>query len=135
MLSLPRGLPRRLALLLLAAAFVLAGANHFFNPAPYLAIMPDYLPAHRALVMLSGVFEILGGVGVLVPRTRALAGAGLILLLVAVFPANLNMALHVERYPDLPPAALYLRLPFQLLFGLWAWWATRKEVDADAGAR
>jgi uncharacterized membrane protein len=102
------------------------------NPAPYVAIMPDYLPAHRELVQVSGAFEILGGVGVLVPRVRALAGLGLILLLVAVFPANLNMALHPERYPEIPPALLYVRLPIQLLFAVWAYFATRPETDSSS---
>lgn len=129
-LELPSRLPRRIALLLLALTFVAAGANHFVNPGLYLAIMPDYLPAHRELVAASGLCEIAGGVGVLLPRVRALAGVGIVALLVAVFPANLHMALHPERFPEIPPVFTLARLPLQLLLAAWAWWATRADVRA-----
>ena len=132
MLRLPKRLARKLALLALSAFFVVAGANHFVNPDFYVAIMPPYLPAHLALVHVSGVFEILGGLGVLVPAVRALAGWGLVLLLVAVFPANLHMALHPELFSDLPTFALYARLPVQILFIAWAYWATRPEALTDS---
>ena len=125
MLQLPQQPARKLALLDLSAFFVVAGANHFVNPDFYVAIMPPYVPAHLELVYVSGVFEILGGIGVLVPTIRALAGWGLVLLLVAVFPANLHMALHPELFSDLPTFGLYLRLPFQVLFVAWAYWSTR----------
>ena len=127
MLQLPRGLARTLALLALSAFFVLGGVNHFLNPDFYVAMMPPYLPAHVALVWVSGVFEMLGGIGVLVPTARARAGWGLVLLLVAVFPANLHMALNPELFSDLSSAALYARLPFQVLFIAWAYWATRPD--------
>ncbi len=125
MLQLPKGLARKLALLVLSAFFVLGGANHFLNPDFYVAMMPPYLPAPTALVSVSGVFEMLGGIGVLVPTVRARAGWGLVLLLVAVFPANLHMALNPELFPGLSGFALYARLPFQALFVAWAYWATR----------
>jgi uncharacterized membrane protein len=125
MLQLPKGLARKFALLALSAFFVLGGANHFLNPDFYVAMMPPYLPAHPALVSVSGVFEMLGGIGVLVPTVRARAGWGLVLLLVAVFPANLHMALNPELFPGLSGFALYARLPFQALFVAWAYWATR----------
>ena len=76
MLNLPRGVPRRVLLLLLAAFFIFAGVNHFRNPDFYVAIMPPWLPAQLELVYLSGVFEVLGGVGVLIPATRSWAGWG-----------------------------------------------------------
>ena len=132
MLQLPKGLARKLALLALSAFFAVAGANHFVNPDFYVEIMPPYLPAHLELVYVSGSFEILGGIGVLVPGVRALAGWGLVLLLVAVFPANLHMALHPELFSDLPPFALYARLPFQVIFVAWAYWATRPEALTDS---
>jgi uncharacterized membrane protein len=134
MFAMPRSLPRRIALLLLAAFFVYAGVGHFTNPAFFLSIMPPYLPAHLELVYLSGVFEILLGLAVLPIATRAWAGIGLILLLLAVFPANLHMAVNPETYVagGMPLWALYLRLPFQGLFILWAWWATRPEVPAES---
>ena len=130
MLELPRSPWRRFALLLLAANFVAAGVMHFVRPDFFVRIMPPYLPWHLELVYLSGVFEILGGLAALWPRTRALAGWGLIALLIAVFPANLHMALHPEQFPEVSAAAAYARLPFQFLFMAWAWWATRPEPGA-----
>jgi uncharacterized membrane protein len=109
----------------LAAFFVGAGAMHFIRPRDYRAIMPDYLPAHRELVAASGVAEIVGGLGVLHPRTRRLAGRWLVATLLAVFPANLHMALHPERYRRIPRPLLYARLPVQGLFIAWALRATR----------
>jgi uncharacterized membrane protein len=135
MLDLPRHVPRRLALLGLSAFFVVAGVNHFLNPGFYIQMMPPYLPAHTALVYLSGLLEIAGGVAVMVPRLRTVAGSGLILLLVAVFPANLHMAQNPRLFPDMSPTALYVRLPFQALFVAWAYWATRPEkAPSDARA-
>ncbi|MCH7975080.1 MAG: DoxX family protein [Bacteroidetes bacterium] len=128
MFNLARPLPRRIALLLLSAFFVVAGANHFVHPDGYVAIMPPYLPAHLELVYISGVFEMLGGLGVLFSRSRQLTGWGLIALLVAIFPANLDMALHPEQFPDIPAWVLYARLPFQLVFIAWVWWATRPDA-------
>jgi uncharacterized membrane protein len=99
--------------------FIAAGANHFRNPRFYRAIMPDYLPAHDELVAASGVAEIVGGAALMHPRTRRLGAWWLIATLIAVFPANLHMALHPERYKKIPPAGLYARLPVQLLFIAW----------------
>ncbi len=128
MFQLPSQLARRLALLALAAFFVVAGVNHFLNPDFYVAIMPPYLPAHLELVYLSGVFELVGGVAVLVAGVRVLAGWGLILLLIAIFPANLHTALHPELFPDVSTVAMYARLPLQLVFIAWAYWATQPEA-------
>ena len=114
---------RQLGLGACALFFVAVGVTHFTHPAFFLKIMPPALPAHLALVYLSGVFEILGGLGLLVPRTRRFAGWGLIALLVAVFPANLYMASAPERFPEFSRAALYGRLPFQLVFAAWVLWA------------
>ena len=131
MLELPARLPKRLALLGLSLFFVVAGINHFANPDFYVAMMPTYLPAHLGLVYLSGGFEVVGGLAVLVPAVRATSGWGLILLLVAVFPANLHMALNAELFPEMSAAALYIRLPFQVLFIVWAYWATRPDAVAS----
>jgi uncharacterized membrane protein len=91
-------------------------------PRTYEAIVPDWLPEHRKLVYASGVAEMLGGAGVLHPRTRRPAALWSVLTLVAVFPANLHMALNPERYRKLPGGrpALWARLPVQLLFVAWA---------------
>jgi uncharacterized membrane protein len=109
----------------LAAFFSFAGTMHFVSPRNYMAIMPDYLPAHRELVYASGVAEIAGGLGVLTQRTRPAAGWWLAATMVAVFPANLHMALHPDRYRRIPPALLYARLPVQALLIAWALRATR----------
>jgi uncharacterized membrane protein len=109
-----------------------AGVNHFVSPDFYVPMMPPYLPAHLELVYLSGVFEILGGILVLVPRVRAMAGWGLVALLMAIFPANIHMALSPELFPDMSTAALYARLPFQAVFLAWAYWATRPETQEPA---
>jgi uncharacterized membrane protein len=107
---------------------VLAGALHFVIPRQYEAIMPPSLPAPRALVYASGVAEIAGGVGVMHPRTRRLASLWSIATLVAVFPANVHMAVHPERYP-VPGGrvALLLRLPLQALAIAWAAAAGRDD--------
>lgn len=112
---------------LLAAFFIQAGVNHFVMPRPYRQIVPPRLKRNaKVLVQVSGVAEIVGGVGVLLPWTRRLSGIGLIALLAAVFPANLHMARAPERFQRIPPWALYARLPLQPLMMLWAWRATRR---------
>jgi uncharacterized membrane protein len=108
-----------------AVVMSIAGALHFIAPEPYLRMMPAALPWHEALVMISGVFETLGGIGLLIPRVRWIAGVGLVLLYLAVFPANINMAVnHISLFPDKPiePWALWARLPLQALFIWNAWW-------------
>ncbi|HWD19299.1 MAG TPA: DoxX family membrane protein [Verrucomicrobiae bacterium] len=102
--------------------FVAAGANHFFMPKPYLAMIPPHWPSPRALVEISGVAEMMGGLGVLWTATRRLAAWGLIALLVAVFPANWQVAAHGWPGVDAPPWVLWARLPFQPLF---IWWVYR----------
>lgn len=108
-----------------------AGINHFVNPRWYEAIMPDYLPAHRELVYASGVAEIAGALGTMHPRTRRPAGLFLIATLVAVFPANIDMAVHPERFPKVPGGApaLYARLPLQALFIFLVWRATLSRSE------
>lgn len=108
---------------LLAVFFVVAGLNHFRDPAFYLAMIPPMLPAPEALNVISGAAEILGGVGVLIARVRRAAGFGLIALLIAIFPANLYLALEGKMAGlDASPTALWVRLPFQAVFILWVWW-------------
>jgi uncharacterized membrane protein len=109
----------RVIRLLAGPFFVFAGVMHFARTRFYVAIMPDYVPAHREMVYASGVAEIAGGLGLMVPATRRPAGWWLIATLIAVFPANLHMALHPERYKKLPREALYARLPVQGVFIAW----------------
>jgi uncharacterized membrane protein len=121
---------------LLAIVMVVAGTNHFISPATYVAMMPAALPWHLALVYASGVAEIAGGLGLLVPRTRRAAAWGLIALLVAVFPANVNMA--VNELPlgtsAVPTWALWARLPLQLVFIAWAY-AVRGPASRPSNPR
>lgn len=105
----------------LGVFFLFAGAMHFLRTRWYVSIMPDYLPAHRELVYASGVAEMVGGAGVLHERSRKPAGWWLVATLIAVFPANVNMALHPDRFARIPPAALWARLPFQAVFVRWVW--------------
>ena len=108
----------------IALFFLIGGLAHFVFMDAFISVMPSYLGFHKELVIISGVFEILGSVGLLVARTRRLAGWGLIALAVAVFPANVNMALHPEQFAQVPQTLLWLRLPLQFLFIWFIWWAT-----------
>ena len=120
---------RLLLLLALSLFFINVGVDHFLNPDFYLNIMPDYLPFHAEAVYLSGFFEILGGIVVLVPKLRALARWGLISLLIAVFPANIYMAMNPNLFPEFSLALLYFRLPLQFLFIFWVLKATEMVRD------
>ena len=113
---------------------VAAGINHFVNPEFYLKIVPSALPNPEALVYLSGVAEIAGALGTLHPRTRRPAGWFLIATLVAVYPANIYMALNPDRFSNIPSWALWARLPLQFLFVYWVWLATLKD-EGPAAAR
>jgi uncharacterized membrane protein len=114
----------RIALLVpLAGLMIFAGVMHFVSPRVFIRIVPRWLPAPAALVAISGACEILGGLGLLVPSTRRWAAWGLVVLFVAVFPANVNMAAH--RLPfgkvPVPDWALWARLPLQAVLVAWAW--------------
>lgn len=109
---------------LLAAFFILTGLSHFIYPAYFLKIMPPYVPWHLFLVYLSGFLEIALGIMILIPKFRRVAAWGLIALLVAVFPANIHMALNPELYPEIHPVALWIRLPLQAVLVAWAYWYT-----------
>ncbi len=121
---------------IMGALYVIAGSLHFVATATYMRIMPAYLPAHRELVLLSGAAEIAGGIGILAPQTRSgqpgrLAAWGLILLLIAVFPANLTFITDPTRFPQVPLWAAWLRLPLQLPLIYWAWRYTRPTIVAQ----
>ena len=115
----------------LALAMMSIGVAHFVRPEGFVRIVPAFLPAPLVLVYVSGFFEALGGLGLLVPRVRRPAGYGLIALYLAVFPANINMAVNRIALDDahpIPPALLWLRLPFQVLFIAWAWWVSSPDA-------
>ena len=106
---------------LMGVAFLGAGLLHVLRPEPYEAIVPAYLPAPRALVYASGVAEMAGGAGLLHPASARAAGWWLVATLVAVFPANVEMALHAERFRAIPEPLLWARLPLQALLVAWVW--------------
>ncbi len=108
---------------LIALLFGAAGTAHFVWPGTFARIVPPSLPAPRTLVYVSGAAELLGAVGVLMPSLRVYAGWGLILLLLAVFPANVHMALHPSDFERIPAWALYLRLPLQFVLIGWIYGA------------
>lgn len=113
----------------LTILMVAAGINHFIDPAPYVAMMPAALPAPLTLVYVSGVAEILGGLGLILPATRRLAAWGLIALLIAIVPANVNMAIHDLPLGTrvVPSWALWARLPLQLVLIAWAYSFARRD--------
>lgn len=110
--------------------FVGAGALHFYAPGAYERTMPPYLPLHRELVYLSGALEILSGLGMLSERTRPAAGICLVLLLLAVWPANLQMLLDARAAGKPSPwlALLWVRMPLQLLLMWWVWRASHPRA-------
>ena len=105
----------------LATFFLLAGSLHFLRPRPYVAIVPEALPRKREIVFASGVAELAGGAGVLPVRTRRLAGWWLIATLIAIFPANVNMAVKADRSRAIPEPLLWARLPLQGVLIAWVW--------------
>jgi uncharacterized membrane protein len=123
---------KRAIRLIFAVSMLAVGSLHFVAPAGFVQIVPAFLPAPLALVYVSGFFEILGGAGLLVARARRWAGLGLVALYVAVFPANINMAIHgIQPFgAHLPAWMMWLRLPFQALFIAGAWWLSRSPGAA-----
>jgi uncharacterized membrane protein len=112
--------------------FVFAGTMHFVIPKAYKRIMPPYIPAHDAMVKASGVAEIAGGAGLMLGSTRHRAGQLLIATLIAVFPANLHMAMNPDQFSNIPEKALRARLPIQAVFIAWVLAAMQPRGDAPA---
>ena len=124
---------KRILLWVMAVAYVLAGFNHLVNPEFYVAIIPPGLPNPEWLNVISGLAEIVLGVFLLEPRVRSLAAWGIIALLIAIFPANVYVALEnvgIDGPGTGAGAANWIRLPFQALLIAWAWWYT----DSGAGS-
>ncbi len=117
---------------MLATVMVGIGVLHFAMPGPFVSIVPAWLPNPYALVMISGFFEILGGVGLLVPRARRAASYGLVALYVAVFPANINMVVHPELGRGIPEWSLWARLPLQFVLIAWALWVGAEPATTTA---
>ena len=131
------GRGKRFMLWFMGIFYVLAGVAHFVRTDAYMPMMPPYLPAHRELVLLSGVAEVVLGLAVLAPQTRRLAAWGIILLLIAIFPANLHIAMHdVPLFGATHGAGIWnwVRLPFQGVLIAWAWWYTQAAPGLRPGA-
>lgn len=135
-LAQPRSHPLKEVLrVVLAVSMITVGILHFAKPVPFVKIVPPQLPYPLELVYISGFFEILGGIGVLVPLVSVAAAWGLIALFVAVFPANINMAVNQIDLEGVPPnpALYWARLPLQAVLIAWAWWYTR-NANTQPGA-
>ncbi len=107
--------------------YVGAGINHFWHTGMYLRIMPPHYSDPLMLVRLSGVAEILGGIGLVVPATRRPAATGLIVLLVVYFDVHLYMARNAAQFTQIPAWAIYARVPLQFVLIAWAWVYARSE--------
>ncbi len=110
---------------MLGAFFVIAGANHFIQADFYASIVPPYLPWPVAIVYASGFCEVVLGIMLFIRRAEVIAAWGMIALMLAVFPANIQMAVHPELYSQFSPLALWARLPLQGILIAWAFWYTR----------
>jgi uncharacterized membrane protein len=123
---------------LIGMGMVAIGILHFARPEPFVRIVPRFLPAPLVLVYVSGFFEIAGGLGLLWSRTRRWAARGLIALYLAVFPANINMAINeIQLTPggDIPSWAMWARLPLQAVIIALVWWIGHERGAASEGAR
>lgn len=118
---------RKIGLGLVVCFFLVGGSAHFLVPEFFVRIMPPYLPLHYPAVYLSGAFELLGALGILLPAIRPWAGNGLIALTVAVTPANIHMWLHADQFPAFSPGVLGFRLWLQGALIALIWWSTRRD--------
>lgn len=120
---------KELLRVILSVSLLIVGITHFAIPEPYVKIIPPQLPHPLMLVYLSGFYEILGGVGLLVPPTSQAAAWGIIALFIAVFPANINQAVNHIKIENIPysDSTIFqvIRLPLQLVLIAWAWWYTQ----------
>ena len=119
-----------------AVAIIVVGITHFIVPEQYARIVPPQLPYPFELVYISGFFEILGGIGLVIPFVSVAAAWGLIALYIAVFPANINMAVNSIPIDGIPhiPWLYWARLPFQAVLIAWAYWYTRKPESQPAAS-
>lgn len=122
---------RAILRVLFGAAFIFAGVSHFLQPAVWVPIVPPYLPFPLALVYISGAAEVALGALLMVPSMSRMAAWGLIALLIAVFPANIHMAMNPELFPQMSRGALLWRLPIQGVLIAIAYWLTRRSTAPD----
>ena len=121
---------KNLGLVVVFIWFMFGGIAHFTNTDFFVAIMPPYIGLHTEIVYISGVLEILGALGILIPACRQWAGNGLILLVLCVSPANIHMWLNPQLFPDVPESFLSIRLVVQVALLLLIWWCTRTPKTA-----
>jgi uncharacterized membrane protein len=121
---------------ILAVSLVIVGITHFLKPQEYAKIVPPPLPHPVGLVYISGFFEILGGIGLLIPLVSVAAAWGIIALFIAVFPANIYMTLNDIEIEGIPHnrTLYWLRLPLQAVLIAWAWWYTKKPEQQPGAA-
>ena len=124
LLRLPQKWSRIISLLCLSIFFCFIGFDHFVSPTFYLNIMPQEWPLKLEAVYISGLFEIIGGICILFSKLRKFAGWSLIALLIAVYPANIHMAINYHLFPDISLAMLYFRLALQFVFVYWVFSVT-----------
>ncbi|MCU0569406.1 MAG: hypothetical protein MUF49_22870 [Oculatellaceae cyanobacterium Prado106] len=127
-LNFDRDRQRELFRVILAVSIIIVGLTHFLRPVQYARIVPPPFPAPLMMVYLSGLFEILGGIGLMIPAVSTAAAWGLIILFVAVFPANVYQAIYhisIEGIPN-QPWLYWVRLPFQIVLIAWAGWYTHE---------
>lgn len=115
---------RIIVLYIAALLFIIAGISHFRKERLYIKIMPPYIPYHRIMVLISGIAEIVLGLGLLLSKTRVYAAWGLILLLIAVLPANIYMATS-GKFHRIPSVLLWLRIPLQFVLVWWIYQYTK----------
>ncbi len=125
---------KNLGLAIVFLFFMVGGITHFTDPAFFESIMPPWIGFHTEIVYISGIFEILGAIGILLPSLRQWAGNGLILLVICVTPANIHMWLNPDLFPDVPPAFLTIRLVLQVGLLLLIWWSTRLPASDSPSA-
>ena len=116
---------KTISIIIMSLFYIGAGISHFFNSDWYVRIVPPILPFKVAIVNISGVFEVVLGFLLIFPKTRFIAGWGLILLLLAVYPANIYVALTNGKAMDTTPMIAWARLPFQFVFIGLAYWHSR----------
>ena len=122
---------QKISITIISSFFLIGGIGHFVQPQFFINIVPPYLPYPEALVYISGVFEILGAIGLWLPKTRQWAGYGLITLAICVFPANIHMAMRPELFPEHPAFALqFIRPPIQLVL-IWLCWMASRPSTKD----
>lgn len=122
---------------ILSVSIIVVGITHFVKPEQYARIVPPQLPYPFELVYISGFFEILGGIGLLIPFVSVAAAWGLLALFIAVFPANINLAINNIPIEGIPhhPFLYWARLPFQAVLIAWAWWYTRRSQEQPGAKR